>query len=413
MVRRELQEFDERSTQDFLRFRSKIIGKMALDSDGLPEGVKEEVDALSATLLTRPRRKTKGEDYFYGANGVKKDVHTGVRWATVAAEAGDRDSQELLAVAFGRGHEDIDVDVSSATQGKTGAPKEYGLFACDAVGRTPVRITRNMVALTDSREHLAWSLHDFRLSSLALERELQQLGKDFDGPSDEEKEPEEVDAYLAPIVRASQAFDARHEAELEEAKKERKAKQALEAAEEAASPSPQMPDDVSDDEHKAQEQEPYDVFDSLKAPARSTTVIPNASVEIFRLVVAARSCTVQTVMTHWKEVFQASSSSSHRLALIYVLNELAKQRPCLPELQSLLRQLLTFVATLTFLSMSERDNIVRFVFQPSPASPRRSAIWELAGKSAEWQQFFDDWRVDMLQDSVEAPEQKRPRLAEE
>ncbi|CAE7242592.1 unnamed protein product [Symbiodinium microadriaticum] len=256
---------------------------------------------------------------------------------------------------------------------------------------------------------------------------MQQLGKDFDGPSDEEKEPEEetpaqrrarakadqerfvqeelrkrppqqkVDAYLAPIVRASQAFDAQHEAELEEAKQERKAKQALEGAEEAASPSPQMPDDVSDDEHKAQEQEPYDVFDSLKAPARSTTVIPNAAVEIFRLVVAARSCTVQTVMTHWKEVFQASTSSSHRLALIYVLNELAKQRPCLPELQSLLRQLLTFVATLTFLSMSERDNIVRFVFQPSPASPRRSAIWELAGKSAEWQQFFDDWRVDMLQ----------------
>ncbi|CAE7742748.1 esiB, partial [Symbiodinium sp. CCMP2456] len=54
------------------------------------------------------------QDYFYGANGVKKDVHTGVRWATVAAEAGDRDSQELLAVAFGRGHEDIDVDVSRA-----------------------------------------------------------------------------------------------------------------------------------------------------------------------------------------------------------------------------------------------------------------------------------------------------------
>ncbi|CAE7805193.1 unnamed protein product [Symbiodinium sp. CCMP2592] len=52
------------------------------------------------------------QDYFYGANGVRKDVHTGVRWATVAAEAGDRDSQELLAVAFGRGHEDIDVDVS-------------------------------------------------------------------------------------------------------------------------------------------------------------------------------------------------------------------------------------------------------------------------------------------------------------
>ena len=42
---------------------------------------------------------------------------------------------------------------------------------CDAAGRTPVRIARNMVAPTDSREHLAWSVHDFRLSSLALERE--------------------------------------------------------------------------------------------------------------------------------------------------------------------------------------------------------------------------------------------------
>eukprot|EP00439_Symbiodinium_sp_Y106_P076793 s838_g15.t3 len=224
---------------------------------------------------------------------------------------------------------------------------------------------------------------------------------------------QKVDAYLAPIVREQQAFDALHEAELAEAKKEREAKQAEEAAEEVASPSPRMPDDISDEELKAQEQEPYDVFDSLQAPARSPTVIPNAAQEIFRLVVAARSCTVQTVMTHWKQVFQGSSSSSHRLALIYLLNELAKQRPCLPELQSLLRQLLTSVAAMTFLSMPERRQIVGFVFKPSPAHVRASAIWELAGKSAEWRKFFDDWRVDMLQDSVEeAPEQKRPRLAE-
>ncbi|CAJ1435806.1 unnamed protein product [Effrenium voratum] len=56
--RRELQEVDERTTQEFLRFRNKNIGKMALDCDGLPEGVREEVDAASTAVAARPRRKT-------------------------------------------------------------------------------------------------------------------------------------------------------------------------------------------------------------------------------------------------------------------------------------------------------------------------------------------------------------------
>eukprot|EP00913_Durusdinium_trenchii_P001983 g1834.t1 len=45
--RRELQE------QEFLRFRNKNIGKMALDCDGLPEAVREDLDAQT----TKPRRK--------------------------------------------------------------------------------------------------------------------------------------------------------------------------------------------------------------------------------------------------------------------------------------------------------------------------------------------------------------------
>lgn len=51
--RRELQEVDERTTQEFLRFRNKNIGKMALDCDGLPEAVREEVDAIPS----KPQRR--------------------------------------------------------------------------------------------------------------------------------------------------------------------------------------------------------------------------------------------------------------------------------------------------------------------------------------------------------------------
>eukprot|EP00931_Biecheleriopsis_adriatica_P055249 TRINITY_DN3260_c0_g1_i3.p1 TRINITY_DN3260_c0_g1~~TRINITY_DN3260_c0_g1_i3.p1 ORF type:complete len:1486 (-),score=391.99 TRINITY_DN3260_c0_g1_i3:217-4587(-) len=47
--RRELQEVDDRCTKDFLHFRSKNIGRMALDCDGLPEAVREEVVAAAST----------------------------------------------------------------------------------------------------------------------------------------------------------------------------------------------------------------------------------------------------------------------------------------------------------------------------------------------------------------------------
>merc|ERR1719210_2356579 len=40
--RRELQEEDERCSQDFLHFRSKHLGHLALNCDGLPDGVREE-----------------------------------------------------------------------------------------------------------------------------------------------------------------------------------------------------------------------------------------------------------------------------------------------------------------------------------------------------------------------------------
>ena len=33
---------------------------------------------------------TTGQDYFYGVHGVAKDTHLGLRWATKAADAGDR-----------------------------------------------------------------------------------------------------------------------------------------------------------------------------------------------------------------------------------------------------------------------------------------------------------------------------------
>lgn len=60
--RRELQEVDERTTherttQEFLRFRNKNIGKMALDCDGLPEAVREEVDAAPKV----PKRKDRAQ----------------------------------------------------------------------------------------------------------------------------------------------------------------------------------------------------------------------------------------------------------------------------------------------------------------------------------------------------------------
>lgn len=58
--RRELQEEDERSSQDFLRFSSKHIGRMALNCDGLPDGVREEVVEQLHQAPSGARRSTTG-----------------------------------------------------------------------------------------------------------------------------------------------------------------------------------------------------------------------------------------------------------------------------------------------------------------------------------------------------------------
>jgi len=61
--RRELQEEDEKTSQEFLRFRSKHIGKLALNCDGLPDGVREEVSEqlhMVASSSTGPGRKSGG-----------------------------------------------------------------------------------------------------------------------------------------------------------------------------------------------------------------------------------------------------------------------------------------------------------------------------------------------------------------
>eukprot|EP00439_Symbiodinium_sp_Y106_P035749 s2399_g4.t1 len=66
--------------------------RMESDEDvGIHKGLTDAAargDTTAQSLLA--------QDYFYGANGVKKDVHTGVRWATVAAEAGDRQGLSRL-----------------------------------------------------------------------------------------------------------------------------------------------------------------------------------------------------------------------------------------------------------------------------------------------------------------------------
>jgi len=123
--RRELQEFDERSTQDFLRFRSKNIGKMALDSDGLPEGVKEEVDAPSATLLTRPRRKTKGE--------------ATISTPSKGCRSGDSPSAAMLSAA---------AECSDSAQDETCSPPRSQAPA-NAAAATELRRRLNAKALTE------------------------------------------------------------------------------------------------------------------------------------------------------------------------------------------------------------------------------------------------------------------------
>lgn len=66
--RRELQEEDEKTSQEFLRFRGKSIARLALSCDGLPDGVREEVAenlqpgsraAVQSSLRSREKASTR------------------------------------------------------------------------------------------------------------------------------------------------------------------------------------------------------------------------------------------------------------------------------------------------------------------------------------------------------------------
>lgn len=70
--RRELQEEDERTSQDFLRFKSKHIGRLAMNCDGLPDAVREEVveqlhGSPSVPLMGAGRRGMPG-----GGSGTRR-----------------------------------------------------------------------------------------------------------------------------------------------------------------------------------------------------------------------------------------------------------------------------------------------------------------------------------------------------
>ena len=66
---------------------------------------------------------------------MKKDLHTGLRWATLAADAGDRDAQELLATAFGRGHEDLQIDATRAVDYGTKAAQQGSVKSAELLGK--------------------------------------------------------------------------------------------------------------------------------------------------------------------------------------------------------------------------------------------------------------------------------------
>ena len=54
----------------------------------------EKGDATAQSLLAQAKASFQtfflSEDFLFGANGVKKDLHTGLRWAISAADAGER-----------------------------------------------------------------------------------------------------------------------------------------------------------------------------------------------------------------------------------------------------------------------------------------------------------------------------------
>ncbi|CAE7246125.1 Contig11497.g12307 [Symbiodinium natans] len=224
--------------------------------------------------------------------------------------------------------------------------------------------------------------------------------------------------YLASIEQEEAAFDRQHQLAMQEAQMERAAKEAreaaereaAEAAERAATRSPAspvlLPDDVSDDEFKAREQEPHDIFESLPRESRDvgmSQTIAMAAFEIFRLVMVVRSCTTKTVVEDWKEVFQdAANNWEHRQMLIYVLHELSKQKPGLADIQSLLRQLFAWLLEPGLrLTAAEREWIAGWVFTPDPSRPHLLSCIIRLVSSPEWTYFFERWREQMLQESPE------------
>jgi len=56
--RRELQEEEERSSQDFMRFKGKSIGRLAMNVEGLPEGAREEVAEQLQAAVPQPSPST-------------------------------------------------------------------------------------------------------------------------------------------------------------------------------------------------------------------------------------------------------------------------------------------------------------------------------------------------------------------
>eukprot|EP00931_Biecheleriopsis_adriatica_P055247 TRINITY_DN3260_c0_g1_i1.p1 TRINITY_DN3260_c0_g1~~TRINITY_DN3260_c0_g1_i1.p1 ORF type:complete len:1491 (-),score=373.27 TRINITY_DN3260_c0_g1_i1:58-4530(-) len=106
--RRELQVVDERCTKDFLHFRSKNIGRMALDCDGLPEAVREEVVASSSAApssagASKPRRKA-------SSSGATRATTPPPTQATTPKSSPPPEASSASAVVMepGYGHEQHD-----------------------------------------------------------------------------------------------------------------------------------------------------------------------------------------------------------------------------------------------------------------------------------------------------------------
>ena len=208
------------------------------------------------------------------------------------------------------------------------------------------------------------------------------------------KATEKVSAFMEPRLEEKRRFEAAMEKKLDDARKERAAKQAIEAAQ-AAEPSPPLVlEEYSDEEHDSMRQQaPWDILTRLHEDSlRNPRAIPEAGLEIFRLV-HFQSCTMGTLMEDWKTVFQ--ENENHRMVLIYLLNELAKQQPQLPNLHNVLRSLLAFVAQLR-LPQRQRQRIATWVFCPSPTSTQASAILNVRRSSPEWMEFITDWRDRMV-----------------